>query len=86
MATTPNMDPQSIKQAVEYLSGYTIEFEIVRRLETYRDYGYFLEPNYSFEDHDTGEARELDFHAIMAKVISTGISEYTFLPSCIRAL
>ena len=79
MAPTPNIDPQSIKQAVEDLSGYTFELEIVRRLEKYKGYGFFVEPNYSFEDHDTGEARELDFHAIMAEAISTGRSEYSFM-------
>ena len=79
MVPQPNMDPQSIKQAIEDLSGYPYELEIVRRIEKYRDYGYWVEPNYSFEDQDTGEARELDFHAMEAESISIKKSEFAFL-------
>jgi hypothetical protein len=70
MVPQPDMDPQVIKKSVEDLSGFPFELEIVRRLEGYKDYGFWVEPNYSFEDHDTGEARELDFHAITAESIS----------------
>jgi len=70
---------QSIKQAIEDTSGYPYELEIVRRVEAYEKYGYWVEPNYSFEDHDTGEARELDLHAIKAEVISLKRSEFAFM-------
>lgn len=74
-----NLSPQSIKQAIEDTSGYPYELEIVRKVETYRKYGYWVEPNYSFEDHDTGEARELDFHAMGAESISRERSEFAFI-------
>jgi len=80
-----NLSSQSIKQAIEDTSGYPHELEIVRRVETYRKYGYWVEPNYSFEDQDTGEARELDFHATVAEIISLKRSEFAFaviLGSC----
>ena len=85
MAPQPNMDLQNIKQAVENLSGYPYELEIVKRIEEYWGYGTWIEPNYSFEDHDTGEARELDFRALKAEVISMRRSEFAFdilLGSC----
>lgn len=74
-----------IKQEIDNKSGYPFELDIVRRIETDDDYTYFVEPNYSFEDQDTGKARELDFHAIEAIPISTKRSEYIFaviLGSC----
>ena len=74
-----NLSLQSIQQAIEDISGYPYELEIVRRVETYKKYGYWLEPNYSFEDHDTGEARELDFHATGAESISLKRSEFSFI-------
>jgi hypothetical protein len=36
-------------------------------------------PNYTFEDHDTGGARELDFHATGAESISIERSEFAFI-------
>jgi len=74
-----NLSLQSIQQAIEDISGYPYELEIVRRVETYKKYGYWVEPNYSFEDHDTGEARELDFHATGAESISLKRSEFSFI-------
>ena len=44
-----------------------------------------MEPNYSFEDPDTGEAGALDFRATMAESISVEKSEFAFtivLGSC----
>lgn len=79
MAPQTNMNQKSIKQAIESLSGYPYELEIARRIEKYREYGFWVEPNYSFEDHDTGEARELDFHATEAEAISVKKSEFAFL-------
>ena len=79
MAPQPNMNPQNIQQAIESLTGYPYELEIARRIEKYREYGFWVEPNYSFEDHDTGEARELDFHATEAEAISIKKSEFAFL-------
>jgi len=70
---------QSIKQAIEDISGYPYELEIVRRIEAYKKYYYWVEPNYSFEDHDTGEARELDFHATGAESVSIERSEFSFI-------
>jgi hypothetical protein len=75
----PKLNLKEIKQAVEKNSGYPFELEIVRRIEMQRGYPYFVEPNYSFEDHDTGKARELDFHAIQAIPISTRKAEYVFM-------
>jgi hypothetical protein len=72
-------NPKSMKQAIEDTSGYSYELEIVRRIETYKKYDYWVEPNYSFEDHDTGEARELDFHAMGAESISLERSEFAFM-------
>jgi hypothetical protein len=74
-----NLTPQSIKQAIEDISGYPYELEIVRRVEAYKRYYYWVEPNYSFEDHDTGEARELDLHATGAASISLHRSEFAFI-------
>jgi len=76
---------RSIQQAIEDTSGYPYELEIARRVETYKKYGYLVEPNYSFEDHDTGEARELDFRAVGPELISIKRSEFAFkiiLGSC----
>jgi len=74
-----NLSPQSIKQAIEDISGYPYELEIVRRVEAYKKYYYWVEPNYSFEDHDTGEARELDLYATGAASISLQRSEFAFI-------
>lgn len=85
MSPQPDMNPDHIKQSIEDLTGYPFELEIVRRIETYKDYGYWIEPNFSFEDQDTGEARELDFHATKAMAISVQKSEFAFaviLGSC----
>ena len=85
MVPSPDMSLESIKHAIEDISGYPYEQEIVRRIETHSEYGYWVEPNYSFEDPDTGEARELDFHATIAKSISIKKHEFAFtiiLGSC----
>jgi len=85
MTPQPNLASSEIKKAVENLSGYPYELEIVKRIEQYKKYGFWVEPNYSFEDHDTGEARELDFHASQAETISIDKSEFVFtvlLGSC----
>jgi len=74
-----NLSLQSIQQAIEDISGYPYELEIVRRIEAYKKYYYWVEPNYSFEDHDTGEARELDFHATVAGSVSMERSEFSFV-------
>jgi hypothetical protein len=80
MAMAPQaLNLSQIKQAVDSKSGYPFELDIARRIETDEDYTYFVESNYSFEDQDTGEARELDFRAIQAVPISTKRSEYVFL-------
>jgi|GEM_PF-2071077 len=79
MVPQPNMNLQNMQQAIENLSGYPYELEVVRRLEQYEDTGFWVEPNYSFEDHDTGEARELDFHALEVEPISIRKSEYAFM-------
>lgn len=74
-----SLNLSQIKQEIDNKSGYPFELDIVRRIETDHDYTYFVEPNYSFEDQDTGKARELDFHAIQAIPISTKRSEYIFV-------
>ena len=79
MVPQPNYDPMVIKQVLEDTSGYPFELQITRRVEKWEDYGYFVEPNYSFEDQDTGKARELDFHAIRAVPISTQRDEYAYI-------
>lgn len=79
MVPQPNLDPKEIKRGVEDTSGYPFELQIAQRVERWEEYGYFVEPNYSFEDHDTGQARELDFHGIRALPISTQKSEYAFI-------
>jgi hypothetical protein len=79
MVPQPNYDPMGIRQVVENTSGYPFELQITRRIEKWRDYEYFVEPNYSFEDQDSGEARELDFHAIRAVPISTERNEYAYV-------
>jgi len=73
------LNTSQIKQAIDSKSGYPFELDIARRIETDDDYTYLVESNYCFEDQDTGEARELDFHAIQAIPISTRRSEYIFL-------
>lgn len=64
------MSLESIKQAIDDISGYPFEQEIVRRIETHTECGYWVEANYCFEDPDTGEPRELDLHATIAKSVS----------------
>ena len=73
------LNTSQIKQAIDSKSGYPFELDIARRIETDNDYTYLVESNYSFEDQDSGEARELDFHAIQAIPISTRRSEYILL-------
>jgi hypothetical protein len=71
----------NVKQAVEG-SGYPFELGIARRVEAY---DYLVTPNTSFEDQDTGQAREIDFHAIRAEPIATRRHEFVFpvlLGSC----
>lgn len=58
------LDEQIIEQVLRDKSGYPFELEIARRVAAA---GYTVEPNYSFEDHDSGESRELDFHAFALK-------------------
>ena len=79
MVPQPKYEPTLIKQVLEDRSGYPFELQITRRVETWGDYGYYVEPNYSFEDQDTGEARELDFYAIRALPISTKRDEWAFI-------
>jgi len=79
VAPQPDYDPAVIKQALEDTSGYPFELQIAQRVERWEEYGYYVEPNYSFEDHDTGEARELDFHAVRAVPISSKRGEYAFI-------
>jgi len=79
MVPQPNYDPSVIKQALEDTSGYPFELQIAQRVEKWEEYGYSVEPNYSFEDHDTGEARELDFHAIRAVPIVAQRDEYAYI-------
>ena len=85
MSPRPIVNLTDIKQAIEDNSGYPFELQIAQRVERYHNYGYYVEPNYSFEDHDTGQARELDFHAVSAVPISTRKSQYCYtviLGSC----
>jgi hypothetical protein len=79
---TNNIDLTQIKDALEDNSGYPFELEITRRIEARE---YFVEPNYSFEDQDTGLARELDFHALKSEIISEKKMEFVIaiiLGSC----
>lgn len=71
-----DIDLKEIKGALEDSSGYPFELEIARRVEASE---YYVEPNYSFEDQDTGIARELDFHAIKIKTISERKGEFAFV-------
>lgn len=77
-----SIDVRQLKDALENQSGYPFELEIARRVEAC---GYYIEPNYSFEDQDTGAARELDFYALSAMAISYKSGEFVFpviLGSC----
>lgn len=77
-----DIDLEEIKDALEDSSGYPFELEIARRVEANE---YYVEPNYSFEDQDTGISRELDFHAIRSESISERKGEFIFaviLGSC----
>jgi len=67
---------EEIRKALENQSGYPFELEIVRRLEAHE---YFTEPNYSFEDQDTGVAREIDFHAIDLVTINSKKHEFFWI-------
>ena len=58
-----DLDLEQIKQCVENTSGFPFELEIARRVERHADSLYWVQPNFSFEDQDSGEARELDFYA-----------------------
>jgi hypothetical protein len=71
-----NIDLEEIKAALEDSSGYPFELEIARRVEASE---YYVEPNYSFENQDTGTARELDFRAIRSETISERKNEYAFV-------
>jgi len=73
------LELNEIQQALDNNTGFPFELEIVRRLEAYKDFYYIVQPNYSFEDHDTGQARELDFHALAALPLSKKNSEYVFI-------
>jgi hypothetical protein len=70
------IDLEEIKKALEDESGYPFELEIARRVEASE---YYVEPNYSFEDQDTGIARELDFHAVRVESISERKGEFIFV-------
>jgi len=67
------IDTKEIKKVLENLTGYPFELEIARRVAAH---GYLVDPNYSFEDHDTGEARELDFRAFDLVPISMWKGEW----------
>lgn len=85
MVPLPNYNFDDIKQVLENTSGYPFELSILRRVENYEKYGYWVQANYSFEDQDTGEARELDFHATKAETVSLQKDEFVFttiLGSC----
>ena len=79
MVPQPNLNLSEIKRGIESKSGYPFELDIVRRIETDKNYTYLVEPYYSFQDQDSGKARELDFHAMEAVPISTKRSEYMFV-------
>lgn len=76
MVTESNLNIEQMRKALENKSGYPFELEIVRRLEACE---YLTEPNYSFEDHDTGMARELDFRALNVMPISSKKGEFAFV-------
>ena len=85
MVPLPKYNLDDIKQVLEDTSGYPFELSIVRRVENYEEFGYWVQANYSFEDQDTGEARELDFHAMKAETVSLQKDEFVFatiLGSC----
>ena len=76
------LDIEEIKKALEDQSGYPFELEMVRRVDSC---GYLVSPNYSFEDQDTGQSRELDFHALSVNVVSGRKEEFVWtvvLGSC----
>lgn len=78
----PTLDIEGMKKGLENHTGYPFELEIARRLAAH---GYLVDPNYSFEDHDSGQARELDFHALSLVPVSTRKGEWIFfviLGSC----
>ena len=81
MTDNRKITSEEIKKAVE-TSGYPFELEIARKIESH---GYFVTPNYNFEDHDTGRSREIDLHAITAETVSMRRVEFLFavlLGSC----
>lgn len=85
MVSKRKIQLRGIKQVIENSTGFPFELKVAGRVEAYNDYSYFVEPNYSFEDQDTGEARELDFHATQAISISRKADEYlniVILGSC----
>jgi hypothetical protein len=67
------IDSEGVTHAVQQ-SGYPFELEIARRIESY---GFFVTPNYNFEDHDTGQSREIDIHALTAEAVA--FQRYEFL-------
>lgn len=76
------LDEQTLQEILKNKSGYPFELDIARRVDSA---GYFVEPNYSFEDHDTGEARELDFYGLSFTVVSETRGEFiaaVILGSC----
>lgn len=79
MVPQPKYETGLIKRVLEDTSGYPFELEIIRRIEKWADYGCYVEPNISFEDQDTGEARELDFHVVLALPISMERDEWVFV-------
>jgi hypothetical protein len=75
------IDSESVARSVEQ-SGYPFELDIARRIESC---GFFVTPNYNFEDHDTGQSREIDIHALTAETISMRRYEFLYplvLASC----
>lgn len=61
MVAKRKLNLRGMKQFIKRNSGFPFELEIARRVEAYAAYSYFVLLNYSFEDQDSGEARELDF-------------------------
>jgi hypothetical protein len=72
-------DLSLIKSGVEETSGFPFELEITQRIARRRKAIYWVQPNFSFEDQDEGEARELDFHAMAPIPIGTRRQKYVFI-------
>jgi hypothetical protein len=69
----PPLDEQAIEMILRNESGYPFELEIARRMA---EAGYIVEPNYGFQDHDTGQSRELDFRAVGFTPLRRRTSEF----------